>query len=233
MSINNENKEMTSQNVALTIEASDLLGAKPVVQGPAGVTDILIDEEQRYRASAYGLLAGLLRSSPDQAMLDRLKALGNAGEEEGDDLLLAMSTLALSAQRHTPDAIEDEFHHLFIGLGKGEVVPYGSWYLTGFLMEKPLSDLRDDLASLGFERSEKVVEPEDHVAALCEVISIMISDASDLSVQNQFFQMHMVNWLDRFFSDLSEAGSAVFYKAVARFGAAFIALEKQYFSMQT
>lgn len=221
----NENQEMTSQNVAVTVEASDLLGASVI-------DPVDIDEEQRYRASAYGLLAGLLRSPPDQNLLNQISELGNAGEEEGDDLMLAMSTLALSAQNHTPDVIEEEFHNLFIGLGKGEVVPYGSWYLTGFLMEKPLSDLRDDLVNLGFERSENVVEPEDHVAALCEVISIMISDASDLSMQNQFFQTHMVSWLDRFFDDLSQASSAVFYRAVARFGAAFIALENQYLSMQ-
>lgn len=224
--MDNENQEMTSQTVAVTVETSDLLGTRVI-------DPVDIDEEQRYRASAYGLLAGLLRSSPGQGLLDQISGLGHAGEEEGDDLMLAMSTLALSAQRHTPDVIEEEFHNLFIGLGKGEVVPYGSWYLTGFLMEKPLSDLRDDLVRLGFERSENVVEPEDHVAALCEVMSIMINDASDLSVQKQFFQTHMVSWLDRFFGDLSQASSAVFYTAVARFGAAFIALEKQYLSMQT
>ncbi len=234
MSMNNQNKEMASQTEALSIEANELLGVNPAVVDSRGITDsAVIDEEQQYRASAYSLLAGLLRSSPDQVMLDQLSGLGNAGEEEGDDLMLAMSTLALSAQRHTLEDIEEEFHRLFIGLGKGEVVPYGSWYLTGFLMEKPLSDLREDLARLGFERSENVVEPEDHVAALCEVVSIMINDASDLSGQNRFFQAHMVSWFDRFFNDLGDAGSAVFYKAVARFGAAFIALEKQYFSMQT
>ncbi len=232
--MNKQNKKMTSQTVALTREANEPHGIDPAVAASAGTIDSAgIDEEQQYRASAYALLAGLLRASPDQAMLDRLSVLGNAGVAEGDELMLAMSMLALSAQRHTPDVIDEEFHQLFIGLGKGEVVPYGSWYLTGFLMEKPLSDLRDDLARLGFERSEDVVEPEDHAAALCEVISIMIADASELSVQNQFFQRHLVNWLDRFFSDLSEASSAVFYKSVARFGAAFIALEKQYFSMQS
>jgi TorA maturation chaperone TorD len=219
--MNNETKNMTSTAAAFTQEATELAD-----------TGQAIDQEQRYRASAYGLLAGLLRAAPDQALLDQLSGLGNAGEEEGDDLMLAMSTLALSAQRHTPEAIEDEFHSLFIGLGRGEVVPYGSWYLTGFLMEKPLSDLRDDLARLGFERSEDVAEPEDHAAALSEVISIMIGDATDLSTQNQFFQTHMVNWMGQFFDDLGNASSSVFYKSVARFGAAFIALEQQYFSMQ-
>ena len=235
MSINNETKDMTSAAPALSIEANQPLDAVPVVdlfETPNADTPSL-DEEQQYRAGAYGLLAALLRSAPDQAMLDHLCGLSDSSEPERDDLMLAMSTLALSAQHHTPDAIDDEFHELFIGLGKGEVVPYGSWYLTGFLMERPLSDLRADLRHLGFERNEDVAEPEDHAAALCEVISIMISEATDLNVQNQFFQAHMASWLERFFDDLAVASSAVFYKSVARFGAAFIVFEKQYFSMQT
>ncbi len=192
-----------------------------------------LDEEQLYRASAYGLIAALLRSTPDQEMLDRLTGLSPGVVPEGDELLLAMSTLALSAELHTPASIDDEFHDLFIGLGKGEVVPYGSWYLTGFMMEKPLSDLRDDLARLGYVRNSSVVEPEDHAAALCEVISLMISEGTGLSIQRNFFQSHMTNWMSQFFTDLSEARSAVFYKSVGRFGAAFIAFEKEYFSMQS
>ena len=189
MSINNETKDMTSAAPALGIEAKQPLDAVPVVDffdaEKAGVP--VLDEEQQYRAGAYGLLAALLRAAPDQAMLDHLRGLSDSSEPEGDDLMLAMSTLALSALHHTPAAIDNEFHELFIGLGKGEVVPYGSWYLTGFLMEKPLSDLRTDLKQLGFERNADVTEPEDHAAALFEVISIMIGDATDLSVQNQFF----------------------------------------------
>jgi TorA maturation chaperone TorD len=192
-----------------------------------------LDEEQLYRASAYGLIAALLRSTPDQEMLDRLTGLSPGVVPEGDELLLAMSTLALSAELHTPASIDDEFHDLFIGLGKGEVVPYGSWYLTGFMMEQPLSDLRDDLARLGYVRNSSVVEPEDHAAALCEVISLMISEGTGLSIQRNFFQSHMTNWMSQFFTDLSEARSAVFYKSVGRFGAAFIAFEKEYFSMQS
>ncbi|MCZ6470416.1 MAG: molecular chaperone TorD family protein [Gammaproteobacteria bacterium] len=192
-----------------------------------------LDEEQIYRASAYGLIAALLRSAPDQDMLERLTGLSPGVVPEGDELLLAMSTLALSAKLHTTASIDDEYHELFIGLGKGEVVPYGSWYLTGFMMEKPLSDLRDDLARLGYVRNTSVVEPEDHVAALCEVISLMITEGVDLSTQRNFSQSHMTEWMGRFFADLSEAKSAIFYKSVGRFGAAFMAFENEYFSMQT
>ncbi|MCP4487978.1 MAG: molecular chaperone TorD family protein [Gammaproteobacteria bacterium] len=192
-----------------------------------------IEQEQRYRASAYALLAALLRATPDQAMLEHLTSLSDGAESRGDDLMLAMSGLAVSATHHNIVTIEEEFHDLFIGLGKGEVVPYASWYLTGFLMEQPLSDLRTDLANHGFVRSEEVTEPEDHAAALCEVVAMMIGDAVDQAVQIQFFQRHMASWLERFFEDLHAANSAMFYRAVARFGVAFIALEKQYFSMQS
>jgi len=237
-----ENNKMTSQAQALVLEETDQQSSVEVrLDMPASVNPSAnqepannpLDEEQQYRASAYALIAALLRAVPDQEMLDRLDGLPQETTADGDDLLLAMSTLALSAKNHTPASIEDEFHNLFIGLGKGEVVPYGSWYLTGFLMEKPLSDLRDDLARLGYERNTSVVEPEDHIAALCEVVSLMIAEGTEISVQNSFFQSHLVNWVDQFFGDLSKAKSAVFYKAVARFGAAFIALESEYFSMQT
>lgn len=230
--MNNKTKDMTS-NAAISIDANELAGGNAEsLEATSASGPVAIAEEQRYRASAYSLLAGLFRSSPDQPMLDRLSNLVEV-KESGDDLMLAMSTLALSARRHTPESIEDEFYQLFIGLGKGEVVPYGSWYLTGFLMEKPLSDLRDDLSHLGFQRNEDVVEPEDHIAALCEVMSIMISDNTALNVQREFFQTHLSSWIDAFFNDLANARSSVFYKAVARFGAAYIALEKQYLSMQT
>ena len=242
MSESEENNNMTSQAQALALEEMGQQNSVEVRFDPPASAehglidnpiDNPIDEDQQYRASAYSLIAALLRSAPDQEMLDRLDGLSQETTADGDDLLLAMSTLALSAKIHTPMAIDEEFHNLFIGLGKGEVVPYGSWYLTGFLMEKPLSDLRDDLARLGYERNTSVVEPEDHIAALCEVVSLMIAEGTEISVQNSFFQSHMVNWADQFFGDLSKAKSAVFYKAVARFGAAFIALENEYFSMQT
>ncbi len=228
MSISEDNK-MTAQ--ALALEEFDQQNDQQTTvdvffDAPGNET---LDEEQLYRASAYGLIAALLRATPDQDMLERLTGLSPGIVPEGDELLLAMSTLALSAELHTPASIDDEYHDLFIGLGKGELVPYGSWYLTGFMMEKPLSDLRDDLAILGYVRNSSVVEPEDHVAALCEVVSLMITEGSNLSIQRNFFQSHMADWMSRFFTDLSEARSANFYKYVPRFGEAFIAFEKEYF----
>ncbi|RTZ65488.1 MAG: molecular chaperone [Aquificaceae bacterium] len=186
------------------------------------------NQEQQYRASAYSILAALLRHVPTSAVLEHVANFSDIVVDE-DELLLSMSMLGLAAKSSELSAVDDEYHDLFIGLGRGELVPYGSWYLTGYLMEKPLSVLRDDLKILGFERDESVVEPEDHVAALCEVMSLLISD-NDVTLETQtlFFEKHMSPWIDRFFNDLSEAKSAVFYRSVGRFGAAFLNLEKQY-----
>ena len=193
----------------------------------------IIEDEQRYRASAYSLLAALLRAPPEQALLDHVVALSPESDTESDGLSLAMAELADAAQKALPADLEDEYNSLFIGLGKGEVVPYGSWYLTGFLMEQPLSDLRDDLRALGFERNPEVREPEDHAAAIFEVFSFMISDSVGLDRQQSFFEKHMKPWLPRFFADLEKAKSADFYGFVARFGVAFYSLEANYLMMRS
>ncbi|MBT8434287.1 MAG: molecular chaperone TorD family protein [Gammaproteobacteria bacterium] len=192
-----------------------------------------IEQEQRYRASAYALLAALLRATPDQALLDHVVTLSPESDVESDELSEAMAALAATAQQQNPTNLEDEYNSLFIGIGKGEVVPYGSFYLTGFLMEQPLSDLRDDLRALGFERNPEIREPEDHIGAIFEVFSVMISDAVKLTEQQRFFETHMKPWLTRFFADLGNARSADFYKTVARFGAAFIELEQKYLLMRS
>ena len=193
----------------------------------------IIEDEQRYRASAYALLAALLRAPPEQPLLDQVAALSPESDVESDQLSLAMAELASAAQKARPADLEDEYNSLFIGLGKGEVVPYGSWYLTGYLMEQPLSDLRDELRALGFERSPDVREPEDHAAAIFEVFSVMISDAVELERQQNFFEKHMKTWLGRFFDDLTGAKSADFYRFVARFGVAFYSLEETYLTMRS
>jgi TorA maturation chaperone TorD len=187
--------------------------------------------EDQYRAGAYSMLAALLRQPPRQDVLNVVTGLAD-GVEEKDDFAVAMSMLGLAARAATPVELDDEFHALFIGLGRGELVPYGSWYMTGFLMEKPLGVLRDDLASMGFARNESIREPEDHVAALCEVMALLINEGRSPGEQTRFFNAHMSSWVGRFFTDLSEANSAVFYRAVARFGKAYFDFEKQYLAMR-
>ena len=219
---------MTNSSQAAQTQAGDAISDRRLE--PVSAADETRTQEQRYRSGAYGMLARLLRASPDGAVLQQVAGFTRV-EPKQDELALAMSMLGLAASTSNPEAVDDEFHALFIGIGRGELVPYGSWYLTGFLMERPFGRLRDDLTALGFHRQEGVAEPEDHVAALCEVMSILIDEESDLRTQSQFFERHIADWMERFFADLSEAGSAVFYRAVGRFGAAFVSLEQRYMSM--
>lgn len=184
-------------------------------------------EEQACRRGAYQLLAGLLRTPPDQALLNRLGGMGDAVDGAGE-LGISLALLGLAARSSHVERVDDEFHELFIGLGRGELVPYGSWYLTGFLMERPLSLLRDDLVALGYQRQAEVREPEDHVAALCEVMGMLIDERRPLSVQEAFFGVHLAGWVGRFFQDLAQARAAVFYKAVGRLGSAFTDMELRY-----
>ena len=201
--------------------------------GTAPITpdDSALSREQQYRAGAYAVLASLLALPPDQARLDWVSGFALV-DQTGDEMAPAMSMLGLAAKSCRPDTIEDEYHALFIGLGRGELVPYGSWYLTGFLMERPLGRLREDLAMLGFQRDPQVHEPEDHVAALCEVMQLLITDDLPHARQAAFFNTHMADWLKLFFVDLSEARAAVFYRAVGRFGIAFMEMEQRYLAMQ-
>jgi len=220
---------ITNQNQAAQI--SDFQTGLSSDGNISSIDESLVTEEDQYRSGVYGLLAGLLRSAPDQLALDRVAGFASVEPSQGE-LALAMSMLGLAAKTCSPLSIDDEFHDLFIGLGRGELVPYSSWYITGFLMEKPLGRLRDDLAELGVQRNEDVCEPEDHVAALCEVMLMLINDGASLEQQSSFFKAHMADWIKRFFIDLSEAKSAVFYCGVGRFGAAFIELEERYQAMQ-
>ncbi len=218
---------MTNNSPAAQTEAAEMRAAS---RGASLAATQQTPEEQAYRSGAYGMLARLLRSAPDRAVLDQVAGFARI-EPRQDEMALAMSMLGLAASTSQPEAVDDEFHALFIGIGRGELVPYASWYLTGFLMERPLGRLRDDLAALGFQRQEGVTEPEDHAAALCEVMAILIDEGATLEQQALFFQTHMADWLGRFFSDLSEAETAVFYRAIGRFGAAFVTLEQRYMNM--
>ena len=196
----------------------------------AGVPTAVTPEDAA-RAGVYALLGALLRDVPNAELLEHVRALP-AAEGRGD-FALAWEGVRLAAEQLRLDELDDEYHQLFIGLGRGELVPYGSWYQTGFLMEKPLGVLRDDLRALGFERSADVHEPEDHIAALCEVMAALALDAdapSELSLARQraFFQTHMAEWVGRFWHDLENAESALFYRSVARLGSAFGVLEARY-----
>jgi TorA maturation chaperone TorD len=195
----------------------------------AGISSL--EPEDRLRADTYRVLGRLLAAPPDAETLDLFATAPVSNE---DNLLaVAWRMLAMSAERATPGEVADEYQTLFIGLGRGELVPFGSWYLTGFLMEQPLARLRTDMQKLGFERQDDVAEPEDHAAALCEIMALLAEDTGpgSLEVQAAFFETHIGTWMTRLFRDMQEASSARFYRAVGQLGEQFINTDQRYLEM--
>ena len=188
----------------------------------------VLQETDQMRADIYALLATLLRQSPQGELLQWISSL-EPDQAEDTPMARAWSTLALAAQHSRQQQLDDEYQHLFIGVGRGELMPFACWYLTGSLMEKPLVLLREDLNRLGFERQPDVKEPEDHISALCEVMSLLISNGQSYEIQHQFWKQHIQSWSKRFFTDLQNAENAVFYTAVGLLGAAFMQQEDNWF----
>ncbi len=186
--------------------------------------------DEPLRVDAWSILGKVLAAPPDERVLELLSSADGAAMS-GDNLLgAAWDMLAKAAVKASPAELEDEYQGLFIGVGRGELMPYGSWYLTGFLMEQPLARLRGELSGLGFARRDGVTEPEDHAAALCDVMAMICvgDDAAPLEVQAGFFSRHIAPWMGRFFRDMQQAPSARFYRAVGQLGEQFIALEGKY-----
>jgi TorA maturation chaperone TorD len=203
----------------------DLYDRAPFGLGRMSATD----EVERARAAEYLLLAHLLRNAPDEALLEEIASLG------GDVSPLGMTHIALAdaAAKADPSDAASEFFALFIGIGRGELLPYASYYLTGFLHERPLARLREDLARLGIERSDGNYDPEDHLGILFEIMGGFANGTflADLDQQKSFFQRHVETWAFRFFDDLAAARSARFYRSVADVGRAFMTVESEAFAL--
>lgn len=196
----------------------------------AAQTDV-VTEEDGLRADLYDLLGALLANPPSRMLLNRVAAL--TGDE--GDLGRGVGALARVAKATTPKAAEAEFNALFVGLGRGELLPYASYYMTGFLNEKPLAVLRNDMQRLGIQRTETVYEPEDNIASLCEMMAGLIrgrfGDPVDLGAQRDFFNTHLGPWGQHFFTDLEGAKGSVLYAPVGAIGRAFMEIEREAFRM--
>jgi TorA maturation chaperone TorD len=188
-----------------------------------------VSEVDSARAQEYALLAVLLSRAPDADLLGRLAQLRG----DASPLGLAHVALAEAASETSADKVEREYFNLFIGLGRGELLPYGSYYLTGFLHERPLARLRADLDSLGIERATGVSDPEDHVAILCEIMSGLVGGKFPAAPgsDREFFEKHMRPWFGRFFSDLEQANGATFYRRVGALGRALVEIETEAFTL--
>jgi len=190
-----------------------------------------VEEVDAARAQEYALLAMLLARAPDTALLGRIAEL----RADPSPLGFAHAALAEAASVAKAESIEREFFDLFIGIGRGELLPYCSYYLTGFLHERPLARLRADLANLQIERAEGQAEPEDHAAILCEIMAGLASRRFPASTdtEREFFERHLAPWIGRFFADLEQAEAARFYRSVGTLGRVFIEIETDGFARPT
>lgn len=207
--------------IGRSILRPDLYSAdsKPVVE---------VDEIDVARAQEYALLAALLARAPEAEMLGRLARL------RGDASLLGVAHAALGEAAAATDVNRAgrEYFDLFVGVGRGDLLPYGSYYLTGFLHERPLARLRGDLKRLGIERAKPDCEPEDHAATLCEIMGAITGGKLDLppGTDREIFEKHLAPWIGRFFTDL-ENSSAAFYSRVGALGRTFVEIEMEAFAL--
>ena len=199
---------------------------------PVGSAGLVVPEDEQ-RAHVYRLLARFLAAPPDAALLALAASFAGDDTEFGR----ALGALAPLAARFTPEAAAEEYHDLFIGVGRGELLPFASYYLTGFLYERPLAKLRVDMARLGIARADDVKEPEDHIAALCDMMAGLISGTFgpplDQAGQQAFFEAHVGPWAERFFEDLERARSATLYTPVGTLGRVFMGIEQAAFRMES
>ncbi len=190
-----------------------------------------VSEEDVLRADMYDFLASLLRTEPSDELIDKVSRLG------GDDTVIGNACLTLAHLSKSIDngLIRNEYVSLFIGVGRGEILPFASYYLTGFLNDKPLANLRSDMAKIGIGRVDGVKEPEDHIASLFDMMSGLIrghfGEPSSVAEQANFFNKHIEPWGGLLMRDIEAAKSVVFYAPLGTIGKTFIEIESIAFSM--
>ncbi|TMJ45363.1 MAG: molecular chaperone [Alphaproteobacteria bacterium] len=208
--------------VGRAILRPDLYGEQPGMAGD-------LEDGDAARAQEYALLSVLLARAPDRALLERLASLRG----DPSPLGLAHAALAEAAQRTSAERVEREYFDLFIGLGRGELLPYASYYLTGFLHERPLARLRAHLEKLAIERTAGQAEPEDHAAILCEIMAGLANQrfGAPADADRELFEQHLKPWIGRFFADLERADAADFYRHVGTLGRVFVEIETEAFAL--
>jgi TorA maturation chaperone TorD len=193
------------------------------------------DAEEVSRAEIYGLLARLWLGPPDDDLAERLRQATSAGGDGDSPLQGPWRTLVDAMRATSVQTAADEYDALFEGVGKPELFLYGSYYLTGFLNERPLARLRDDLQALGLTRDVARAETEDHVAFLFEVMRYLIAgDAAavcNLEQQRRFFRTHLQPWIDPMCDAVEAHPRAGLWRAVAGMTRAFMQVETQGFDL--
>lgn len=197
-------------------------------------TSNAVSEDDAMRANFYGLLARVLAGPMDDETLDAMRAL--AEHEDGSPLGEAITAFGKLCQRTSIGKAEEEYTELFYGIGAGgDITPYGSFYITGLVYDKPLAALREDMARLGIEPAEDNSEPEDHIASLCEMMHGILTGAlaehAGPDEAKTFFDKHLAPWAGNMFADLEKSKAAVLYMPVGTIGRLFMEIEREAFEM--
>ena len=191
----------------------------------------IINNEDQLRADMYSFLANLLRAEPSVELVNQLTKL----ESDESPIGKSIKTLSKLASSLELPTIRDEYVRIFIGVGRGEILPFASYYLTGFLKDKPLAKLRNDMKEIGIQLAENVKEPEDHIASLFDMMSGLIlgkfSKKFSIGEQKDFFNKHLAPWVDLLMRDIESSRIAVFYSPIGTIGREFMEIERSSFSM--
>jgi TorA maturation chaperone TorD len=193
------------------------------------------DSEEIARAELYGLLARLWIAPPDAELLAQFGVAVTEAPQPGGFLEAPWQALVTAVRATSAEAAAEEYDALFGGVGKPEVFLYGSYYLAGFLNEKPLATLRTDLAGLGLTRDEQRAETEDHIAYVFEVMRYLIAGddvaVCNLEQQRRFFRAHVQSWVERLAEAVQAQPRAALWREVAAFTRAFVQVETQGFDL--
>ena len=193
------------------------------------------DSDELARAELYGLLARLWIGPPDAELLAQFGVAVTEAPQPGSFLEAPWQSLVAAIRATTPTAAASEYDALFGGVGKPEVFLYGSYYQAGFLNEKPLALLREDLSALGLERDEARGETEDHVACVFEVMRYLIAGddvaVSNLEQQRRFFRAHVQPWVEQMLDAVVAQPQVLLWREVSALTRAFVQVETQGFDM--
>ena len=199
--------------------------------------------EDAARAGNYALLAQLFYSPPSRELLAAIAGSEtDARLDKSGALAGAWRNLVVAAGAADARALASEYDIVFVGTGKAEITLYASHYLGQARPEPLLVELRRELAALGLARRSVANEPEDHLAALCDVMRHLTlrNDAADTKTaaaaasqqqQKRFFTEYISPWYAEFCIVVTAAASTNFYKHVAAYMRAFFDIEVEAFEL--
>jgi TorA maturation chaperone TorD len=191
--------------------------------------------EEGARAELYGVLALLWLAPPSDELLAQFRVAVTEAPEAGAFLQGPWEALVGALRSTTVAQAQDEFDALFGGVGKPDVLVYGSHYLAGFLNEKPLALLRQDMAQLGLQGDAQSGMTEDHIAGVFEVMRYLIAGddvaVCNLEQQRRFFRTHVQPWVEQLCNAVDAHPRAQLWRAVADMTRAFVQVETQGFDL--